>query len=147
VYQANWDRLGRKAGPLRNAHIVANADRVVAFWDGKSRGTLNTVVQADRAGLPIEVFDGSRCRAIDGREACISSVSRQQSQLRRRENNDEACGGSYCWLDCAGGARCKEAAADWNSDGAFRLIVGWRSRSVAVSSSSAVPDALRSVFR
>ena len=57
VFQADWDRLGRKAGPIRNAQIVANADRVVAFWDGKSRGTLNTLLQADAAALPVEVFD------------------------------------------------------------------------------------------
>lgn len=57
VFQADWDRLGRKAGPIRNAQIVANVDRVVAFWDGKSRGTLNTLLQADGAALPVEVFD------------------------------------------------------------------------------------------
>ena len=57
VFPADWDRHGRKAGPIRNAEIVAGADRVVAFWDGRSRGTLNTVVQAVRAGRPVEVFD------------------------------------------------------------------------------------------
>jgi hypothetical protein len=30
---------------------------VVAFWDGKSRSTLNTLVQADRAGLPVKILD------------------------------------------------------------------------------------------
>lgn len=57
VFRADWERLGRKAGPLRNAEIVARADRVAAFWDGRSRGTLNTIVQAVRAGKPVEVFD------------------------------------------------------------------------------------------
>ncbi len=63
---ADWDRLGRKAGPIRNAQIVFNADRVVAFWDGKSRGTLNTVVQADRAGLPVELYDSNGGRVPIG---------------------------------------------------------------------------------
>src|SRR5262249_41900095 len=57
VFHADWARLGRKAGPTRNAEIVASADRVVGFWDGSSRGTLNTLGQALRAGLPVEVFD------------------------------------------------------------------------------------------
>jgi hypothetical protein len=56
VLRADWDRLGAKAGPIRNSELVANADRVVAFWDGKSRGTLDTVGKALAAGLPVEVY-------------------------------------------------------------------------------------------
>ena len=57
VIAADWERLGRSAGPIRNAELVRNADEVVAFWDGRSRGTLNTVVLAIRAGIPVRVFD------------------------------------------------------------------------------------------
>jgi hypothetical protein len=57
VFDADWQKHGRRAGPLRNAQIVENADRVVAFWNGRSRGTLNTVVLATEAGLPVEIFD------------------------------------------------------------------------------------------
>jgi hypothetical protein len=57
VFHANWDGLGRKAGPIRNAEIIANADKVVAFWDRESRGTLNALVQARDAGLPITILD------------------------------------------------------------------------------------------
>ncbi len=57
VIAADWERLGRKAGPVRNAELVRNAEEVVAFWDGRSRGTLNTVVLAHRAGVPVRVFD------------------------------------------------------------------------------------------
>lgn len=57
IFAADWDGLGRKAGPIRNAQIIAHADELVAFWDGKSRGTLNTVVQAREAGRPVRVFD------------------------------------------------------------------------------------------
>jgi len=55
--QAQWEALGRKAGPVRNAEIVACATRVVAFWNGRSRGTLNTVVLAAEAGLPVTILD------------------------------------------------------------------------------------------
>ena len=43
---ADWDNLGRKAGPIRNTEIVAEADYVVAFWDGVSRGTFDTIAKA-----------------------------------------------------------------------------------------------------
>ena len=56
IFQADWENLGRKAGPIRNEQIIAHADRVVAFWDGRSRGTLNALVLASRVNLPIEIF-------------------------------------------------------------------------------------------
>jgi hypothetical protein len=57
VFQADWQRHGRKAGPIRNVEIVSNIDELVAFWDGESRGTLNTIVLATGAGLPMRIFD------------------------------------------------------------------------------------------
>lgn len=56
VFHADWESLGRRAGPIRNEQIIQRADRVMAFWDGRSRGTLNALVLAERAGLPIEIF-------------------------------------------------------------------------------------------
>jgi len=46
VFEADWQAHGRSAGPLRNAEIVAAADVVVAFWDGKSAGTRDTIQRA-----------------------------------------------------------------------------------------------------
>jgi len=56
-FLADWERHGRAAGPIRNAEIVRQCDRVVAFWDGKSHGTLNTAAQAIDAGKPVEIRD------------------------------------------------------------------------------------------
>lgn len=56
VFRADWEGLGRRAGPIRNEQIIQRADRVVAFWDGRSRGTLNALVLAERAVLPIQIF-------------------------------------------------------------------------------------------
>ena len=55
VYPADWDRHGKTAGFIRNQTIVDNADYVVAFWDGRSRGTMDTVNKAQAKGLPYEV--------------------------------------------------------------------------------------------
>lgn len=56
IYKADWDRLGRGAGIIRNGTIVENCDRVVAFWDKESRGTENTIMRARRAGKPVEII-------------------------------------------------------------------------------------------
>jgi hypothetical protein len=44
---------------MTGTHAIAGTveEDVVAFWDGKSRSTLNTLVQADRAGLPVKILD------------------------------------------------------------------------------------------
>jgi len=55
VYPADWDRFGRSAGFRRNATIVERAERVVALWDGLSRGTAHTIRLAKLAGKPVLV--------------------------------------------------------------------------------------------
>lgn len=39
VFPADWDTYGKRAGYIRNHQIITVADRVVAFWDGESKGT------------------------------------------------------------------------------------------------------------
>jgi len=56
IFHADWRRYGAAAGPLRNAEIAAHADRMAAFWDGASRGTLNAIVNAHERGAPVEVY-------------------------------------------------------------------------------------------
>jgi hypothetical protein len=51
----------RRAGPIRNITVEAIADRVVAFWDGKSTGTMHTVGLFERAGKPTHVIQPMRC--------------------------------------------------------------------------------------
>lgn len=51
-FPADWAQ-GRGAGHARNADIVAAADIVVAFWDGTSRGTKNSIDRAMAARKPV----------------------------------------------------------------------------------------------
>ena len=46
TFPANWDKYGKSAGFRRNQHIVDYSDMVVAFWDGKSKGTKDTIDKA-----------------------------------------------------------------------------------------------------
>lgn len=55
VYPADWATHGKTAGFLRNTTIVENSDRCVAFWDGRSHGTQDTVSKFKKAGKPVQV--------------------------------------------------------------------------------------------
>ena len=50
-FPADWDNDGNAAGPIRNAKMADNADALIAFWDGKSRGTRNMIETAEEKGL------------------------------------------------------------------------------------------------
>ena len=55
VIPADWQRYGRGGGPIRNKQIVESSALVIAFWDGKSRGTRSALAHADKVGAPVEV--------------------------------------------------------------------------------------------
>ena len=48
-YLPDWNKYGRAAGFIRNQDIVDACDMVLAFWDGKSRGTQDTIAKAQKA--------------------------------------------------------------------------------------------------
>ena len=55
-YPANWDKYGKKAGYIRNVEMAENADALIAFWDGKSKGTKHMIDIATERNLPIRVI-------------------------------------------------------------------------------------------
>jgi predicted Rossmann fold nucleotide-binding protein DprA/Smf involved in DNA uptake len=59
IFPADWEGEGKRAGMMRNAEIVANSERLVAFWDGVSTGTAHTIRLAKEKGLAVWVCDGS----------------------------------------------------------------------------------------
>ena len=54
-FPADWDGDGRSAGFIRNAKMVENADALVAFWDGKSKGTEHMIKTANEKKLDVRV--------------------------------------------------------------------------------------------
>lgn len=46
---------GRAATFIRNRQIVENADMVLAFWDGKSKGTQYTINHAKKLGKQVQI--------------------------------------------------------------------------------------------
>ena len=55
-YPADWDKYGKKAGYMRNVEMAENADALIAFWDGKSKGTKHMIDIATERKLPIRVI-------------------------------------------------------------------------------------------
>ncbi len=54
-FPADWDKHGKAAGFIRNEQMAQNADALVAFWDGRSRGTRNMIELARRYNLKVRV--------------------------------------------------------------------------------------------
>lgn len=52
VYEAEWDTYGKSAGFRRNQLIVDDSDFIVAFWDGESKGTADTLNKAKKSKVP-----------------------------------------------------------------------------------------------
>ena len=46
IYLPDWDKHGRAAGFIRNTDIIKACDVVMAFWDGESRGTRDSMSKA-----------------------------------------------------------------------------------------------------
>ena len=60
VIKPNWKAYGRAAGPIRNRQILEYAmcarPQVIAFWDGISKGTKNTIETARKMGINVETI-------------------------------------------------------------------------------------------
>lgn len=55
VYYPDWDKYGKQAGFIRNRLIINDSDCVLAFWDLKSKGTLNSIQLATKKGIPVHI--------------------------------------------------------------------------------------------
>lgn len=63
-FPADWNLYGKAAGPIRNHEMAIYAasqpDSVgilVAFWNGKSRGTKNMIDEAKKVGLKVIIVN------------------------------------------------------------------------------------------
>lgn len=55
-FPADWERHGKAAGYIRNREMAQNADALVAFWDGESRGTKSMIDLAKEYDLAVRVL-------------------------------------------------------------------------------------------
>lgn len=52
----DYARFGRAAPLRRNETIAKSCDMMLAFWDGRSRGTLHVVSAARALGVPVRLY-------------------------------------------------------------------------------------------
>ena len=56
-FPADWERYGKSAGYKRNTEMADNADGLIAFWDGHSKGTGHMIDIAKSKGLLVSVIN------------------------------------------------------------------------------------------
>lgn len=56
TFDAHWTKYGMAAGPIRNRAMADYADALIAFWDGRSRGTADMITKARGKGLKVAVY-------------------------------------------------------------------------------------------
>ena len=55
IFPAEWEKYGRAAGPKRNKEMVEKSDVVIAFWNGKSKGTNNLIKIAKKLSKQVRI--------------------------------------------------------------------------------------------
>ena len=55
-FPADWEKFGKSAGYKRNEQMAQNADALVAFWNGNSRGTKHMINLAYKYNLKVRVI-------------------------------------------------------------------------------------------
>lgn len=76
VYKPDWNTYGKSAGYRRNYDIINDADYILVFWDGKSKGTHHDITLARRSNKPytIFVFNGNNWhKSEEGELQCPTS--------------------------------------------------------------------------
>lgn len=72
TFRPDYKKYGKRAPHVRNDAMLDRADFVLAFWDGKSRGTKSVIDKTLKRGLSYEVhrqeqeFSGGKSRPSEG---------------------------------------------------------------------------------
>lgn len=56
-FSADWDKYGKSAGFRRNADMAYFADGLLAFWDGKSKGTKHMIECMYALNKPVWIYN------------------------------------------------------------------------------------------
>lgn len=62
VFLPEYEKYKRYAPLERNEKIIDYADSIIAFWDGKSRGTRFVIDECERKGKSITVIKAAECQ-------------------------------------------------------------------------------------
>lgn len=52
-FPADWDKLGKAAGPIRNKQMAEYSDALLLIWNGTSPGSKNMKMNMEKLGKPV----------------------------------------------------------------------------------------------
>jgi ABC-type enterochelin transport system substrate-binding protein len=55
-FPADWNKYGKSAGYIRNEEMAKYSDALIAFWNKKSKGTMNMINIANKYQLKVKVY-------------------------------------------------------------------------------------------
>lgn len=55
IIKPNYEKFGKYAPLERNNKIIDSAEKVIAFWDGQSKGTQYVIKECQRLGKPLKL--------------------------------------------------------------------------------------------
>lgn len=86
-FLAEWDKYGKRAGPLRNKVMADHAHGLLAVWDGSSRGTASMIDLAKAACLRIYIvrtdIDGVKEIPPSGSMAGLWETAEESAGMRQ----------------------------------------------------------------
>lgn len=56
IFKPEWHKYGKSAGMIRNELIIQECDICMAFWDGKSKGTANSIFICEKLNKKVAVI-------------------------------------------------------------------------------------------
>ena len=57
IFLPDWEKHGKAAGMLRTTDIINESEVVIAFWDGSSKGTLDSINKAKKLNKKLIIID------------------------------------------------------------------------------------------
>ena len=96
VFLPHWNRWGPAAGQIRNQRVVDKCDRLVAFWDGSSRGTADALRRVQAAGKPFKVFDSGFLQDSQGDVGLSDNASANDPRDVAVSEEDRLSGADSC---------------------------------------------------
>ena len=57
LFPAEWEKYGKRAGPIRNSQIVDQSNTVIAFPSKTSIGTWDTINKARKKNKHVRIYD------------------------------------------------------------------------------------------
>ena len=56
IFKPEWEKYGKSAGMRRNELIIKECDICIAFWDGKSKGTKNSIFICEKLNKKVVII-------------------------------------------------------------------------------------------